>query len=150
MRGNSSSEIIQDPVTADRHAASAEMLATMNAKAAAEEQLVAAAVQRGTLVEAAIDEAYLQREKEIAPETSVTDPLASNAKYQVSQGPPPPLSLGSDDIYWVHQLQSGLMDQGYHSGEEEIEDFIFESGTESAVLAYQVTQHFLCISLHGA
>lgn len=145
----SSSESVQDLVTADRHAASAEMPATMNAKAAAEEQLVAASVQRETLVEAAINQPDLQREKARAPESSVTDPSASDAKFQVPQGPPPPLSLGSDDIYWVHQLQSGLMNQGYHSGEEEMEDFIFESGTESAVLAYQVTRHLLCICLHN-
>ena len=148
--GNSISNIAQNPVTAGRNAANAEMLATMNAKAAAQEQLAAAADQRETLIEAATNQADLQREKGRAPELSVTNPLASNAKHQVPQGPPPPLSLGSDDIYWVHQLQSGLMDQGYHSGEEELEDFIFELGTESAVLAFQVTQQFLRISLHGS
>lgn len=57
---------------------------------------------------------------------------------QPLQGPPPPLCLGSDDIYWVHQLQSGLMDQGYYCGEEEMEDFVFSEGTQSAVLAFQV------------
>ena len=142
---NSSSEIAEDLVTADRQAANAEMLATISAKAAAKEQLAAAADQREILIEAAINEAELQKEKERA-ELSVTDPPAGNAKDQVPKGPPPPLSLGSDNIYWVHQLQSGLMDHGYYSGEEEMEDFIFESGTESAVLAYQVTQHFLCMA----
>ena len=57
---------------------------------------------------------------------------------ETPQGPPPPLCLGSDNIYWVHQLQSGLMDQGYHCGEEEMEDFVFADGTQSAVLAFQV------------
>ena len=148
--GNGSSETVLDPVTADRHAGNAEMLATMNAKAAAMERLTAAADQRETLMEAAIDQAELQREKERAPEPSVIEPPASNAKYQVPQGLPPPLSLGSDNIYWVNQLQSGLMNQGYYSGEEEMEDFIFESGTESAVLAYQVTHQLLYVSLHNA
>jgi len=60
------------------------------------------------------------------------------AQMETPQGPPPPLCLGSDNIYWVHQLQSGLMDQGYYCGEEEMEDFIFAEGTQSAVLAFQV------------
>lgn len=143
--GNSSSEIVLDPVTADRLAANAEMLAAMKAEAAVTEQLTAAADQRETLVEAAINQAELRRETETSPEPSVMEAPASNAKYQVPQGPPPPLSLGSDDIYWVNQLQSGLMKHGYYSGEEEMEDFIFESGTESAVLAYQVTHQLLYI-----
>ncbi len=57
---------------------------------------------------------------------------------ETPQGPPPPLCLGSDSIYRVHQLQSGLMDQGYYCGEEEMEDFVFADGTQSAVLAFQV------------
>lgn len=60
------------------------------------------------------------------------------AQMGTPQGPPPPLCLGSDNIYWVHQLQSGLMDQGYYCGEEEMEDFVFADGTQSAVLAFQV------------
>ena len=62
----------------------------------------------------------------------------STSNVQPPQGPAPALCLGSDDIYWVHQLQSGLMDQGYYSGEEEMEDFVFADGTQSAVLAFQV------------
>ncbi|KAA6429578.1 MAG: hypothetical protein FRX49_00014 [Trebouxia sp. A1-2] len=59
------------------------------------------------------------------------------AQMETPQGPPPPLCLGSDNIYWVHQLQSGLMDQGYYCGEEEMENFIFADDTQSAVLAFQ-------------
>lgn len=146
--GSSSSEVVQDPITADKQL-NAEMLAILHgtlAEVAAEEQLAAAAAdQREVSLEAAINRAELQNEKERDLESAATVPLSSGVKSQVPQGPPPPLSLGSDDIYWVHQLQSGLMNQGYHCGEEEMEDFIFESGTESAVLAFQVIYHFLCI-----
>ena len=154
--GSSSSDIVQVPIAADEQALTAEMLAILRdkvaAEVAAEEQLAAAAAvgQHETLVESAINQAELQNERERDFESAATVPLSSSAKSQVPQGPPPPLSLGSDDIYWVHQLQSGLMNQGYYCGEEETEDCIFESGTESAVLAFQVTYHFLCIPLHNA
>lgn len=48
-----------------------------------------------------------------APSTSNTG--ASTAATQ--PGPPPPLCMGVDDIYWVNQLQAALMQQvnlGYH------------------------------------
>lgn len=76
---------------------------------------------------------------EPAPASSAAEQDSSTSTSALTpQGPPPPLSLGSDDIYWVHQLQAGLMAEGYYCGEEEMEDFIFETGTESAVLAFQV------------
>lgn len=139
--GSSSAEVVQDPTILDRQAANAEMLAILNGTVASEEQL-AAADQREISIEAAINRAELQSETERGLESAATVPLSNNAKSQVPQGPPPALSLGSDDIYWVHQLQSGLMNEGYYCGEEETEDFIFESGTESAVLAFQVTIPF--------
>ena len=66
------------------------------------------------------------------------DDSSAGPGVRPQQGPPPPLSIGNDDIYWVHQLQSGLMAEGYYCGEEEMEDFVFGSGTESAVLSFQV------------
>ena len=90
----------------------------------------------------------------VLPQESASVPsVASRAAPAAPepQGPPPHLSLGSDDIYWVHQLQSGLMNEGYYCGEEEMEDFIFESGTESAVLAFQASHLImLCVMLHEA
>lgn len=76
----------------------------------------------------------------IAPQPAAATEEADGtaAQMEIPHGPPPPLCLGSDNIYWVHQLQSGLMDQGYYCGEEELEDFIFAEGTQSAVLAFQV------------
>ena len=75
----------------------------------------------------------------IAPQPAFTEAAdGTAAQMETPQGPPPPLCLGSDNIYWVHQLQSGLMDQGYYCGEEEMEDFIFADSTQSAVLAFQV------------
>ena len=75
-----------------------------------------------------------------AAQPAAAEQVSSNSTSNVQppEGPPPALCLGSDDIYWVHQLQSGLMEQGYYSGEEEIEDFVFADGTQSAVLAFQV------------
>ncbi|DBA84174.1 TPA: hypothetical protein ACH3X1_006639 [Trebouxia sp. C0004] len=75
----------------------------------------------------------------IAPQPAATTEEADGtaAQMETPQGPPPPLCLGNDHIYWVHQLQSGLMDQGYYCGEEEMEHFIFAEGTQSALLAFQ-------------
>ena len=82
------------------------------------------------------------------PSESMQATSSAASDVAVPQGPPPPLCLGSDDIYWVHQLQSGLMDNGYYSGEEEMEDIIFAEGTQTAVLAFQV--HVVVCSLRGS
>ena len=73
------------------------------------------------------------------PAAAMQEASGSASDVQTPQGPPPPLCLGSDDIYWVNQLQSGLMDQGYYCEEEEMEDLMFAEGTQSAVLAFQVS-----------
>lgn len=65
---------------------------------------------------------------------------------QAQRGPLPTLAVGNDDIFWMHQLQSSLVKQGYFCGEDETEDFVFASGTESAVLSFQVP-YLLCIAL---
>lgn len=61
-------------------------------------------------------------------------------------GPPPMLCTDSEDIYWVNQLQTSLTNKGYYCGEEETEDFVFGSSTESAVMTFQVSASFLSIS----
>ena len=53
-------------------------------------------------------------------------------------GPPPKLVKGMDDIFWVHQLQTGLLNHGFNVDDEEVEDWIFGEGTESALLTFQV------------
>ena len=88
----------------------------------------------------------LSKEPAPVPAPAGQESSSASPTALTPQGPPPPLRLGSDDIYWVHQLQAGLMAEGYYCGEEEMEDFIFESGTESAVLAFQVRKncHLSC------
>lgn len=53
------------------------------------------------------------------------------------KGPPPPLSLGADDIFWVNQLHTALVDAGFYPGDEDIDDFYFGDSTQSAVLSFQ-------------
>ena len=77
---------------------------------------------------------------------SLTSPSATSQQQPESQssiptGPPPCLCIGSDDIYWVNQLQTSLTNQGYYCGEEETEDFVFGQDTESAVMTFQVKDH---------
>jgi len=53
------------------------------------------------------------------------------------RGPPPTLTEGEDDIFWVNQLHVALVDAGYYPGDGDIEDFIFGESTQSAVLTFQ-------------
>ena len=134
---------IIEPVTAsgeDRQASLAvtEMLA--NAILADRKTQTAAAAEERSAAQYSAPPLQGVLPTEPAPVASVAEHQASSAApaVQTPSGPPPTLSIGCDDIYWVHQLQSALMTEGYYCGEEEIEDFLFESGTESAVLAFQV------------
>ena len=142
---NGSSGVAQDPVVASYEKWYAGSNSILDDAATANQHLATGqdVMERNSAV---LEGALPQ---ELAPK-SVAELEASSAKYQVPQGAPPHVSLGSDDIYWVNQLQSGLMKQGYYCGEEEMEDFIFESGTESAVLAFQVIDHILCVFFCGA
>lgn len=55
-----------------------------------------------------------------------------------AHGPPPKLVKGDDDVFWVNQLQAGLVKQGFSIEEEELEDWIFGEATENALLTFQV------------
>jgi len=65
------------------------------------------------------------------PQTTVSDPGA------LPKGPPPPLSVGADDIFWVNQLHTALADEGYYPGDEDIDDFYFGDSTQGAVMTFQ-------------
>lgn len=137
--GTGSSGVAQDSVMADSSTTTAEMLQMLADGATSDQQAVADQQAIGSST-SMLDSVSPQHSASVP---SVAQPAASRAAPAApeSQGPPPHLSLGSDDIYWVHQLQSVLMNEGYYCGEEEMEDFIFESGTESAVLAFQVNDY---------
>ena len=82
-----------------------------------------------------------ESEPEAPPTPQPSDNSAATQQQPaaiIPTGPPPALCMGSDDIYWVNQLQSSLTNKGYYCGEEESEDFIFGSDTESAVTTFQV------------
>jgi peptidoglycan hydrolase-like protein with peptidoglycan-binding domain len=55
-------------------------------------------------------------------------------------GPPPLLSAGDDDIYWVSKLHAALGGAGYYAPDGEAEDFYFGEGTAAALLSYQACQ----------
>eukprot|EP01024_Parvocaulis_polyphysoides_P044370 TRINITY_DN4086_c0_g1_i7.p1 TRINITY_DN4086_c0_g1~~TRINITY_DN4086_c0_g1_i7.p1 ORF type:complete len:633 (+),score=134.51 TRINITY_DN4086_c0_g1_i7:104-1900(+) len=63
--------------------------------------------------------------------------IAAPVVKETPSGPPPVLSLGSDDIFWVNQLQAGLLTAGFYCGEEEMEDWYFGEQTQSALLTFQ-------------
>ena len=48
------------------------------------------------------------------------------------------LMTGVDDIFWVNQLQAGLVREGYYAGDDEMEEWIFGEGTQSALVTFQV------------
>lgn len=52
-------------------------------------------------------------------------------------GPPPELTIGADDIFWVNKLHNGLINAGYYPGEDDIEDFYFGDATLSALQTMQ-------------
>lgn len=54
------------------------------------------------------------------------------------QAAPFTLAHGSDDIFWVAHLHAALDEQGFSSGDEEMEAWVFEDQTMSALLTYQV------------
>ena len=55
----------------------------------------------------------------------------------IPSGPPPNLTFGDDDIYWMNQLHVALVDAGFYPGDEDIDDFIFGESTQSALLTFQ-------------
>lgn len=50
---------------------------------------------------------------------------------------PPVLVPGSDDIFWMSKLHAALAAQGFHSGDEDMEDWYFGPSTQSALLTFQ-------------
>ncbi len=50
---------------------------------------------------------------------------------------PPVLVPGSDDIFWMSKLHAALATQGFHSGDEDMEDWYFGPSTQSALLTFQ-------------
>lgn len=55
-------------------------------------------------------------------------------------GPPPTLSLGDDDIFWVSQLHTALANKGFYAGDDDVENFFFTDGTLSALLTFQACE----------
>lgn len=64
------------------------------------------------------------------------------------RGPPPVLAVGADDIFWVSQLHAGLVKEGFCAGEDEMEEWIFGDGTQSALLTFQASALALAIYCH--
>lgn len=52
-------------------------------------------------------------------------------------GPPPLLSAGDDDIFWVSKLHAALEAAGCYPPDHEVEDFYFGEGTQAALLCFQ-------------
>lgn len=45
---------------------------------------------------------------------------------EVPSGPPPVLSMGADDIFWMHQLHQALLSKGFYSGQDDMELWVSE------------------------
>eukprot|EP00887_Chlorella_sp_A99_P007821 scaffold20.g7821.t1 len=73
-----------------------------------------------------------------APATApAAAPAAAAPPPAEPAGLPPTLVVGSDDIYWVNQLHTGLVEAGYYPGDDDVEDFFFGESTQSALLTMQ-------------
>ena len=57
-----------------------------------------------------------------------------------SAGPPPPLCIGADDIFWMNQLHTALVDSGFYPGDADIDDYYFGDSTQSAVQTFQACE----------
>jgi hypothetical protein len=55
-------------------------------------------------------------------------------------GPPPDLAVGSDDIFWVNQLHTAMVDAGFYPGDDEIDAFFFGDSTLSALMTFQACE----------
>jgi len=55
-------------------------------------------------------------------------------------GPPPDLAIGSDDIFWVNQLHTAMVDAGFYPGDDEIDAFFFGDSTMSALMTFQACE----------
>lgn len=76
-----------------------------------------------------------------APATApAAAPAAAAPPPAEPAGLPPTLVVGSDDIYWVNQLHTGLVEAGYYPGDDDVEDFFFGESTQSALLTMQACE----------
>lgn len=71
------------------------------------------------------------------PTPAVLEEEAPSPPPLAPNGPPPPLCVGSDDIFWMNQLHTALVDVGYYPGDEDIADYYYGEGTQSAVMTMQ-------------
>lgn len=55
-------------------------------------------------------------------------------------GPPPDLAVGSDDIFWVNQLHTAMVDAGFYPGDDEIDAFFFGDSTLCALMTFQACE----------
>ena len=53
---------------------------------------------------------------------------------------PPILSLGSEDIFWVSQLHTALVDLGYYPGDDDVDVFFYGDSTQSALMTMQACE----------
>lgn len=75
----------------------------------------------------------------VAPGEAVAAAAAAAVEVQKGDpsGPPPVLSMGDDDIFWVSKLHDGLLASGFYPNDDEIENWLFAEGTQSALLTFQ-------------
>jgi hypothetical protein len=74
-----------------------------------------------------------------AGDTATTDELDSPVEVAKGDptGPPPVLSVGDDDIFWVSKLHVALMAGGFYPSDDELDNWMFAEGTQSALLTFQ-------------
>ena len=71
------------------------------------------------------------------PEEEIIENLPTGAS---PTGPPPDLAIGSDDIFWVSQLHTAMVDAGFYPGDDEIDAFFFGDSTLSALMTFQACE----------
>jgi len=64
-------------------------------------------------------------------------PPTPPSKVSQGEGSWPTLSVGDDDVYYVGLLHQALEANGFYPPEEEVDDIMFQEGTQEAILSWQ-------------
>ena len=64
-------------------------------------------------------------------------PVEFNPVGDIPPGERPVLCMGADDIKWMATLHKALDDAGFHPGDEDMEEWLFQGGTQEALFFYQ-------------
>jgi peptidoglycan hydrolase-like protein with peptidoglycan-binding domain len=147
-----STQSIQRGISAAFNAASAAAAEQEAPSWASEIEAAMSAVDNLDILTQDVDYAAVARNKQQqAPTASTPDigvsttSIAAEEEVEIPAGasptgPPPNLAIGSDDIFWVNQLHTAMVDAGFYPGDDEIDAYFFGDSTLSALMTFQACE----------